>query len=131
VAPDSGQGAARSATPVCICASAGIGVDPDGLDVEGIHVIHFRIEMAEDWIAIEKRCPTGTLPQGLPEITLGQEVHSMSDPSIEPDRTWHDIAMEMSAELDPKKMIRLAEELNSALERDEATRAQSLNHIQP
>jgi hypothetical protein len=33
--------------------------------------------------------------------------------------------MEMSAELDPEKMMRLAEELNSALERDEATRAQS------
>jgi hypothetical protein len=48
----------------------------------------------------------------------------MSDP-MKPDRTWHDIAMELSAELDPEKMMRLAEELNSALERDEATRAQS------
>jgi hypothetical protein len=48
----------------------------------------------------------------------------MSDP-MKPDRTWHDIAMELSAELDPEKMMRLAEELNSALERNEATRAQS------
>jgi hypothetical protein len=44
---------------------------------------------------------------------------------MKPDRTWHDIAMELSAELDPEKMMRLAEELNSALERNEATRAQS------
>ena len=48
----------------------------------------------------------------------------MSDP-MKPDRTWHDIAMEMSAERDPQKMMRLAEELNSALEPDEATRAES------
>jgi hypothetical protein len=48
----------------------------------------------------------------------------MSDP-MKPDRTWHDIAMEMSAEQDSQNMMRLAEELNSALERNEATRAQS------
>jgi hypothetical protein len=49
----------------------------------------------------------------------------MSDPSMKPDRTWHDIAMEMSAERDPQKMMQLATELDSALERDEATRAQA------
>jgi hypothetical protein len=47
------------------------------------------------------------------------------DPSMKPDRTWHDIATEMSAERDPQKMMRLATELDSALERDEAARAQS------
>jgi hypothetical protein len=49
----------------------------------------------------------------------------MSDPSMKPDRPWHDIATEMSAERDPQRMIQLATELDSALERDEATRAQS------
>ncbi len=37
----------------------------------------------------------------------------------EPNRTWRDIAREMSAEQDPQRMMRLAEELNSALEREE------------
>jgi hypothetical protein len=55
----------------------------------------------------------------------------MSDLSMKRDRTWHDIAMEMSVERDPQRMMRLAEELASALECDEATRAQSNNHIQP
>jgi hypothetical protein len=55
----------------------------------------------------------------------------MSDLSMKPDRTWHDIAMEMSVERDPQRMMRPAEELASALKRDEATRAQSNNHIQP
>jgi hypothetical protein len=50
---------------------------------------------------------------------------------MKPDRTWHDIAMEMSVERDPQRMMRPAEELASALKRDEATRAQSNNHIQP
>jgi hypothetical protein len=49
----------------------------------------------------------------------------MSDPTMKPDRTWHDIATEMSGERDPQKMMRLATELDSALERDEASRAQS------
>jgi hypothetical protein len=48
----------------------------------------------------------------------------MSDP-MKPDRTWHDIAMEMSAERDPQRMVQLATKLDSVLERDEATRAQS------
>jgi hypothetical protein len=34
----------------------------------------------------------------------------MSD-SMKPDRTWHDIVTEMSAERDPQKMMRLATEL--------------------
>jgi hypothetical protein len=55
----------------------------------------------------------------------------VSDPSMKPDRTWHDIAMEISAERDPQKMMRLVEEPDSALERDDATRAQSHNNIQP
>ena len=37
----------------------------------------------------------------------------------EPNRTWRNIATEMSAEQDPQRMMRLAEELNSALEREE------------
>jgi hypothetical protein len=49
----------------------------------------------------------------------------VSDPSMKPDRTWHDIAMEMSAERDPQKMMRLATELDSALERDSTNRVQS------
>ena len=49
----------------------------------------------------------------------------MSDPSMKPDRTWHDIAKEMSAELDPQKMMRLATELESALEQDSTNREQS------
>jgi hypothetical protein len=49
----------------------------------------------------------------------------VSDPSMKHDRTWHDIAMEMSAERDPQKMMRLATELDSALERDSTNRAQS------
>jgi hypothetical protein len=48
----------------------------------------------------------------------------MSDPN-KPERTWHDIAMEMSGERDPQRMIRLATDLDSVLERDEAARAQS------
>jgi hypothetical protein len=48
----------------------------------------------------------------------------MSDP-MKPDRTWQDIAMEMSAEQDPQRMMRLAEELNSAFEYDDAKRAHS------
>jgi hypothetical protein len=36
-----------------------------------------------------------------------------------PNRTWRDIATEMSTEQDPQRMMRLAEELNSALEREE------------
>jgi hypothetical protein len=51
----------------------------------------------------------------------------MSEPNM-PDRTWHDIATEMSAERDPQKMMRLATELESALEQGSATRAQSRNH---
>jgi hypothetical protein len=54
----------------------------------------------------------------------------MSD-SMKPDRTWHDIATEMSAERDPQKMMRLATELDSALEREDATRAQSHNNFRP
>ena len=55
----------------------------------------------------------------------------MSDLSMKPDRTWHDIAMDMSAEQNPPKMMQLVEELDSALQREDATRAQSHNHIQP
>jgi hypothetical protein len=40
----------------------------------------------------------------------------------EPNRTWRDIATEMSAEQDPQRMMRLAEELNSALEGEERAR---------
>jgi hypothetical protein len=48
----------------------------------------------------------------------------MSD-SMKPDRTWHDIAMEMSAERDPQRMMQLAMELDSALEQDSTNREQS------
>ena len=41
------------------------------------------------------------------------------------ERMWQEVAAEMSAEQDPQRMMRLAEELNSAFERDDATRAQS------
>jgi len=37
----------------------------------------------------------------------------------------------MSAERDPQRMMQLVEELDSALERDETTRAQFHNNIQP
>jgi hypothetical protein len=49
----------------------------------------------------------------------------MSDPDKNPGRTWHEIATEMLTEQNPQMMTRLAEELNSALERDDATRVQS------
>ena len=48
----------------------------------------------------------------------------MSDMS-DPERTWQEVAAEMSAEQDPQRIMRLAEELNSAFERDDATRARS------
>ena len=38
----------------------------------------------------------------------------------EPNRTWRAIATEMSAEQDPQRIMRLAEELNSALEHEES-----------
>jgi hypothetical protein len=41
----------------------------------------------------------------------------------DPERTWQEVAAEMSAEQDPQRMMRLAEELTSAFERDDATRA--------
>jgi hypothetical protein len=53
----------------------------------------------------------------------------MSD-SMKPDRTWHDIAAEMSAERDPQRMMQLVEELDSALQREDATRAQSPRYFQ-
>jgi hypothetical protein len=49
----------------------------------------------------------------------------MPDPDVNPGRTWHEIATEMLAEHDPQRMVRLAEELNSALERDSTNRVQS------
>jgi hypothetical protein len=38
---------------------------------------------------------------------------------FKPNRTWREIATEMSAEQDPQRMMRLAQELNLALEREE------------
>jgi hypothetical protein len=49
----------------------------------------------------------------------------MSNADVKPGRTWHEIATEMLAEQDPQRMVRLAEELDSALERDAVHRVHS------
>jgi len=49
----------------------------------------------------------------------------MSDLDMRPGRTWYETATEMLAEQNPQRLIRLAEELESALEQDFANREQS------
>jgi hypothetical protein len=40
----------------------------------------------------------------------------VSDQDVKPSRSWREIAAEVSIEQDPKRMLELIEELNSALE---------------
>ena len=46
----------------------------------------------------------------------------MSNRHIRPPRTWYEIAIEVLKETDPQKLMELARELDSAIERDESAR---------